>query len=189
MKVLLDPGEEKKKPLQSFCCFFLWKNFWRPYEWDLCTTKKKQKKQKMANIQKQTAAHLRVATTEGFEIFVVVAVCMYDTCMRLTRATPTIRSISSSLLPPSCSSSPCGVMGGWVPPQRYTQPPIVSPQVTVVNWQRLPCEEKKLSQDYFFSSLFPAQNTKRQHKLSLFTLPVKCYWSFMWWCLTVCFFI
>lgn len=90
----------------------------------------------------------------------------------------------SSLLPPPFSRlpippPPAAWWEGWAPPRWYTQPPVVSPQVTGVNWQRLPCEEKNTTRQIFFPSLLPPKTQKRQLKLSLFTLPVKYYWSFM----------
>lgn len=177
MDVLFGPGEEKKT-----CDIFVIPSIETisgHHLNEICTnTRNKRKKTtNRNNNQNQTAAHNRVATAGIFQTLVGGgAVCMYDTCMRLMGATRTIRSISSSLLsppssllPPSYSSSPRGVMGGWAPPRWYTQPPVVSPQVTGVNWQRLPCEEKKPPQDwFFFSSLLPPKTQKRRLKLTFY---------------------
>lgn len=178
----------RKKNMRYFCYSVHWKISGDHLN-EICTnTKNKRKKQtNRNNNQNQTAAHNRVATAGIFQTLVGGGgICMYDTCMRLMGATRTIRSISSSLfsppsslLPPSYSSSPRGVMGGWAPPRWYTQPLVVSPQVTGVNWQRLPCEEKNPPRDWFFFFLSSPQKHKKDGLNSLFTLPVKYYWSFM----------
>lgn len=136
----------------------------------ICTnTKNKQQKTNRSNNQNQTAAHTRVATAGIFQTLVGGGgVCMYDTCMRLMGATWTIRSISSSLLsppssllPPSYSSSPRGVMGG------LSATPVIhttARRVSTSHWSELTAAAmrgKKHHETDFFSFSPPPKNTKK----------------------------
>lgn len=182
----------RKKNMRYFCYSVHWKNIWRPFEWDLYQHKKQTKKQTSRNNnQNQTAAHNRVATAGIFQTLVGGGgICMYDTCMRLMGATRTIRSISSSLLSPLSSLLPSPAFLFLLPPRRdgrLSATPVIhttARRVSTSHWSELTAAAMRGKKPttrliFFFFLLSSPQKHKKDGLNSLFTLPVKYYWSFM----------
>lgn len=169
----------KKKKMQYFCCSVLLKKISGDHMNEICTTQKtKQTKKKTGQQSEPNSCSLQ---SRNHRKFLNPCRCcrLYVWHMYETHRSDPDHQEHLLLSPPSFLFLLCPRRDG-----RLSATPVIhttARRVSTSHCSELTAaamEEKNTTRLCFLLSFHPKPQ-ERLHKLSLFTLPVKCYWSFM----------